>query len=130
MYDVSDDRLRTRIATICEDYGLQRIQYSTFMGPMTRNRQEEAFQKITRRVGGQEANVQLFTVCDKDLATRKQLIVRKEVKRHPREEDGDAAPGGSRATLTGGAAHRESTASRTTPAALKRMDDEDGREPA
>ncbi len=78
MYDVPDDRLRTRIATICEDYGLQRIQYSTFVGPMSRNRQEEAFMKITRRVGTQEANVLLLAICDKDLALRKHLVIAKE----------------------------------------------------
>ena len=75
MYDVPDDRLRTRIARICEDYGMQRIQYSTFVGPMNRNRQEEAFMKITRGVGKQEANVLLLAVCDKDLAMRKHLVI-------------------------------------------------------
>lgn len=84
MYDVPDDRLRTRIATICEDYGMQRIQYSTFVGPMSRNRQEEAFLKIKRRVGKQEANVLLLGVCDKDLAMRMHLVVTKD--------QGDAGP--------------------------------------
>lgn len=78
MYDVPDDRLRVRIATICEDYGMQRIQYSTFVGPMSRNRQEEAFMKIARRVGKQEANVLLLAICDKDLAMRKHLVVAKD----------------------------------------------------
>jgi CRISPR-associated protein Cas2 len=83
VYDVPDDRLRTKIAAICLDYGLHRIQYSTFMGPMSRNRQEEVFQQITRRVGKREANVQLFALCEKDVEMRRQLIVTDEGKRLP-----------------------------------------------
>ncbi len=76
VYDVPDDRLRTKIADVCMDYGLKRIQYSTFMGPMTRNRQEEVFQKIRRLAGKREVNVQLFSICDRDIPLRMQLIVR------------------------------------------------------
>jgi CRISPR-associated protein Cas2 len=83
VYDVPDDRLRTKIAAICLDYGLHRIQYSTFMGPMSRNRQEEVFQQITRRVGKREANVQLFALCEKDVGMRRQLIVTDEGKHRP-----------------------------------------------
>jgi len=75
LYDVPSDSLRTKIATICLDYGLQRIQYSAFMGPMSRNRQEEVFQKITRRIGKREANVRLFGICDKDIQLCKQHVV-------------------------------------------------------
>ena len=92
MYDVPDDRLRTRIATICEDYGMQRIQYSTFVGPMSRNRQEEAFMKITRRVGTQEANVLLLAVCDKDLALRKHLVIAKEKAAPEPSAEGASTP--------------------------------------
>lgn len=107
MYDVPDDRLRTRIATICEDYGLQRIQYSTFVGPMSRNRQEEAFMKISRRVGTQEANVLLLAVCDKDLALRKHLV---KVKERPAPEpsaEGGGAPRAGRARAGRRTAHVE-----------------------
>jgi len=82
VYDVPGDGLRTRIAAIRLDYGLHRIQYSTFMGPMSRNRQEEVFQKISRRVGKREANVQLFTLCEKDVLMRRQLIVSAEGQSH------------------------------------------------
>lgn len=83
VYDVPDDGLRTKIAAICLDYGLHRIQYSTFMGPMSRNRQEEVFQQITRRVGKREANVQLFALCERDVEMRRQLIVTSEGKSRP-----------------------------------------------
>ena len=30
IYDVEDDRVRTRVSNTCKDYGLERIQYSAF----------------------------------------------------------------------------------------------------
>ena len=32
IYDIEDDRLRTRVADICLNYGLGRIQFSAFFG--------------------------------------------------------------------------------------------------
>ncbi len=37
IYDVSDDNLRTLVAETLKDYGLQRIQYSGFMGDLRRD---------------------------------------------------------------------------------------------
>ena len=31
-YDCEDDKLRSRIARICKDYGLDRTQFSVFLG--------------------------------------------------------------------------------------------------
>ena len=36
MYDISNDRIRTKVAIACEDYGLDRIQYSAFYGQLSR----------------------------------------------------------------------------------------------
>ena len=38
IYDIENDRLRTRASDICLDYGLERIQYSAFFGKLNRNR--------------------------------------------------------------------------------------------
>ena len=35
IYDIPDDRARQKIADACLDYGLQRIQYSAFLGELT-----------------------------------------------------------------------------------------------
>ena len=40
VYDISDDRIRTKIADACLDYGLDRFQYSAFYGNISRNYQE------------------------------------------------------------------------------------------
>lgn len=80
IYDIADDKVRGKVAEVCLDYGLQRIQYSSFLGEMSRNRQGEIMLKLKRVIGQVEANVQIFPLCEKDLALRKQIVVK------PREE--------------------------------------------
>ncbi|KKM11138.1 hypothetical protein SY88_10055 [Clostridiales bacterium PH28_bin88] len=75
VYDIPNDRLRAKVADICLDYGLERIQYSAFMGELNHNRQSELLQKLRRRVGSQEANLQLFPICDKDARLRREIVV-------------------------------------------------------
>ena len=75
VYDIPNDRLRAKVADICLDYGLERIQYSAFLGELNHNRQGELLQKLRRKVGKQEANVQLFPICEKDLRLRREIVV-------------------------------------------------------
>ena len=51
LYDIEDDRLRTRIADICMDYGLERIQFSAFFGKLNRNRRQELALKLQNELG-------------------------------------------------------------------------------
>ena len=81
VYDIPNDRARDRIANVCLDYGLQRIQFSSFFGNLSRNRQEEIMQKILRTLGKREGNVQLFPVCEKDLALRRVIDHRPPTKK-------------------------------------------------
>lgn len=74
IYDIPDDRLRSKVADICLDYGLERIQFSAFFGEISRNRTEELLQKIKRRAGKRAVNVEVFSICEKDLRLRKTLI--------------------------------------------------------
>jgi CRISPR-associated protein Cas2 len=70
VYDIPDDRTRTKIADFCLDYGLDRIQYSSFLGDLARGHQEELLLKIKKRMGKKPGNVQLFPICDKDWQRR------------------------------------------------------------
>lgn len=71
IYDIPSDKLRSKIADICQDYGLDRIQFSAFLGEINHNRREELLQRIKRQIGKDQANVQLFPICDKDVRLRK-----------------------------------------------------------
>ncbi len=60
IYDIPNDRARQKIADICLDYGLMRIQYSAFCGDLTRTHQRALFSEIKQRLGKRSGNIQLF----------------------------------------------------------------------
>ena len=74
VYDITNDRVRGKVADFCLDYGLDRIQYSAFLGDLRRNRQEELMLKIEERLGDHAGNVQLYPICDKDWGARLEII--------------------------------------------------------
>lgn len=67
IYDIEEDKLRTRIFETCKDYGLAHVQYSTFFGELNHNRREEIFLKIRKLIGSKRGKVVVVPVCDKDL---------------------------------------------------------------
>jgi len=71
VYDISDDAKRTRVADVCLDYGLDRIQYSAFLGTLSVNHQEELMLKLKKVLGRKVGNIQLFPLCAKDWQGRK-----------------------------------------------------------
>ena len=75
VYDIENDGVRGKIANACLDYGLQRIQYSAFMGELNHNRREELYYRIRQILGNLDGDVHFFPLCDKDLAMRKHIHV-------------------------------------------------------
>jgi len=68
LYDIEDDRLRNRVAQICLDYGLERIQFSAFFGRITRNLREQIALRILNEVEKQNARVRIMPVTEESLA--------------------------------------------------------------
>jgi len=75
VYDIPDDRIRTKVADACLDYGLDRIQYSAFLGDLEKTHQEELMKKLAKRLGKQPGNIQLFPLCETDWRGRKVIIL-------------------------------------------------------
>jgi CRISPR-associated protein Cas2 len=67
IYDIENDRLRTRIADACLDYGLERIQFSAFFGKLNRNRRQELALRLTNELGNESGRVRIIPVCEQDL---------------------------------------------------------------
>jgi CRISPR-associated protein Cas2 len=67
IYDIEEDRIRTRVAEICLDYGLERIQFSAFFGCLNRNRRQELSLRVQAEIGNQSARVRVIPVCEDDL---------------------------------------------------------------
>jgi CRISPR-associated protein Cas2 len=67
IYDIENDRLRTRIADACMDYGLERIQLSAFFGKLNRNRRQELALRLRNELGNESGRVRIIPVCEQDL---------------------------------------------------------------
>lgn len=69
-YDITNDRIRGKVADSCLDYGMDRVQYSVFAGDLSRNLQEELFLKVTGLLGDEEGHIMLLPLCQKDWGAR------------------------------------------------------------
>lgn len=78
VYDIAHDRTRTKVADICQDYGLDRVQYSAFLGELQRVHQEELMERVQKRLGKRPGKVSLFPVCARDWEARIEILQEKK----------------------------------------------------
>jgi CRISPR-associated protein Cas2 len=67
IYDIENDRIRTKASDACLDYGLERIQYSAFFGKLNRNRRQELALRLRNLCDGESARIRIIPVCEDDL---------------------------------------------------------------
>lgn len=67
IYDIVEDKTRTRIADACLDFGLTRVQYSAFSGRLNRNRRQELFLRLRDLLGDEVGRILMQPVCEKDV---------------------------------------------------------------
>jgi CRISPR-associated protein Cas2 len=87
IYDIVDDRVRGRVANTCKDYGLERIQYSAFCGPLDASRRSELAARLADTLGRDVGKIMVLPVCEKDARARRDLV------NEPTAEDGAHASG-------------------------------------
>lgn len=51
IYDIRANKNRKKISDICKDFGLERVQYSAFLGTLTRNKAEMLAIEAKRFIG-------------------------------------------------------------------------------
>lgn len=73
IYDVSDDNLQALVAETLKDYGLQRIQYSGFMGDLRRDELNSLLVDLKNLIKDLVENVQLFPMCNTCLKGKKEV---------------------------------------------------------
>ncbi|HHY69159.1 MAG TPA: CRISPR-associated endonuclease Cas2 [Bacillota bacterium] len=76
IYDIVEDKARNKVAEICKDYGLERIQWSAFFGKTNRNRREEMVLKFHDALEDSEGDIQIFVICEKDMRLKKHVSVK------------------------------------------------------
>ncbi|HEU5349363.1 MAG TPA: CRISPR-associated endonuclease Cas2 [Ktedonobacterales bacterium] len=79
LYDIPSDRARTHVADACLDYGLERIQYSAFVGVLGRAHRQELILRIARLLEEEPAKVR-FILLD-DIAWRQQYVIERGAPR-------------------------------------------------
>ena len=80
LYDVENDRIRTRVSEVCLDFGLARIQYSAFLGKINRNRRQELSLRLLEEVGGENARLRIIPVTEEAL---REMWVHDQYERKP-----------------------------------------------
>lgn len=73
IYDIENDRARTKIADACLDYGLDRTQYSAFIGRLSRNHQQELMLRIQDILQDRQGHIQLIPISDQDWQKRMEI---------------------------------------------------------
>jgi len=62
IYDITPDDVRLRVAGICKDFGLVRIQKSAFLGMLSGERRKEMRVRLEKVMRGVKGNVQIFQI--------------------------------------------------------------------
>ncbi|MGO0063476.1 CRISPR-associated endonuclease Cas2 [Brevibacillus fluminis] len=73
IYDVQEDKVRTRVAEACKDYGLCRVQKSAFKGELSNNRLQELYLRLHKILGVDVGNIQMYPLCEKDSKQVKEI---------------------------------------------------------
>jgi CRISPR-associated protein Cas2 len=73
IYDITDDNLRALVAETLKDYGLQRIQYSAFIGDLRRDELNSLIVDLKNLIRDLKENVQLYPLCNTCFKGRKEV---------------------------------------------------------
>jgi CRISPR-associated protein Cas2 len=73
IYDISDDRVRSRVAKLCKGAGLERVQKSAFLGKLPLNRIDELALQFGELIDAETDSVYLFPLCRDDFRRVKAL---------------------------------------------------------
>jgi CRISPR-associated protein Cas2 len=63
IYDISENRFRSRVAKICKNYGLFRVQKSAFLGDLNRN-ESDSLALECEAIIEESDSVYVFPMCE------------------------------------------------------------------
>ncbi|MGM0608836.1 MAG: CRISPR-associated endonuclease Cas2 [Candidatus Muiribacteriota bacterium] len=66
IYDISDDKVRNKVAKKCKKTGLIRVQKSVFLGKLDWNRFDELGEFFDELIDTDKDSVYLFPFCQED----------------------------------------------------------------
>ena len=66
MYDIVEDKPRTKVAKACEKAGIYRVQYSVFLGDLNKTQRKELKCIIEELIDAETDKVYIFPMCKED----------------------------------------------------------------
>lgn len=73
IYDIVDDKKRAKIARVCKNKGLYRVQKSVFLGTLNRNQIDELKIMCEDAIDARVDSVYIFPMCEEDFQKVKLL---------------------------------------------------------
>jgi len=73
IYDISEDKIRSKVSKACKRYGLERVQKSAFLGKLEASRFDELTEKCRSLIDEKVDSVYLFPFCQEDFRRVKVL---------------------------------------------------------
>lgn len=70
VYDIVNDRVRTRISDACLDFGLERFQFSAFSGHLDATKRRELFLRLKELLGQTSGRILIQPISNDDLDKR------------------------------------------------------------
>lgn len=66
VYDITEDKARKKISDACKNYGLERVQWSVFLGHLNSNQKDELALRCKELMDEEKDSVYLFPMCEDD----------------------------------------------------------------
>jgi CRISPR-associated protein Cas2 len=63
VYDISDDKNRTHLSKVLENFGLNRIQYSAFTGELNPHDRHVLLQDVKKYATGEKDSIYITPLC-------------------------------------------------------------------
>ncbi len=67
MYDIEKDKIRNRIAKLCKQAGLYRVQFSVFLGTLNNNEKDTLHLQIEELINEEKDSVYIFPMSKNEL---------------------------------------------------------------
>lgn len=67
LYDIEQDRARSRVARYCKQAGLYRVQYSVFLGTLNENEKDTLELQIEAEINSDKDKVYIFPMSKSEL---------------------------------------------------------------
>ena len=67
LYDIEDDKRRTKVAKVCKQAGLYRVQFSVFLGTLESNQKDTLQLEIEELIDADKDSVYIFPMSKNEL---------------------------------------------------------------